>query len=101
MIRMNKLLEQAQSMKKKLESLQEELKTKTVEATSGGGIVSVTVNGEHAITALHIDPIALQDKDMLQDLIITAINDAQKKVKGMIEEHMSSVTGGFSIPGLL
>ena len=50
-IRMNKLLEQAQSMKKKLESLQEELKTKTVEATSGGGIVSVTVNGEHAITA--------------------------------------------------
>lgn len=98
---MNKLLEQAQSMQKKLESLQEELKTKYVEATSGGGIVCVKVNGEHALTSLTIDPVALQDKEMLQDLIITAINEAQKKVKVMIEEHMSTVTGGFSLSNLL
>ena len=98
---MHKILEQAQSIQKKLESLQEELKAKHVEATSGGGIVSVKVNGEHALTSLSIDPVALQDKDMLQDLIITAVNEAQKKVKTMREEHMSSVTGGFSIPGLL
>ena len=98
---MHKILEQAQSIQKKLESLQEELKAKHVEATSGGGIVSVKVNGEHALTSLSIDPVALQDKDMLQDLIITAVNEAQKKVKTMREELMSSVTGGFSIPGLL
>lgn len=98
---MNGILQQAQAMQKKIEELQASLKHKTVEATSGGGLVCVQVNGEHAITSLIIDPVVLEDKDMLQDLLITAINEAQKKVKVMIEEHMSTVTGGFSLPGIL
>lgn len=98
---MNTILQQAQAMQKKIENIQEELKKKTVEATSGGGMVSVTVNGEHLLTGLTIDTLLLQDKEMLEDLIITAINEAQKKAKDMIEEAMSGVTGGLSIPGIL
>ena len=85
-----------------MERIQEELEDKTVEATSGGGAVTVTVSGKKEIVSLKIQPEAVDPEDVetLEDLITVAVNDAIKKADDMMAEGMSAVTGGLNIPGL-
>jgi DNA-binding YbaB/EbfC family protein len=99
---MGDLMRQAQMMHKKMEELQKELATRTVEATSGGGMVKVTANGSQEIVDVTLDPgvVDPQDVDMLQDLILAAVSEALKKAKAMSEEEMTKVTGGMNIPGM-
>jgi DNA-binding YbaB/EbfC family protein len=98
----NKLLKQAQQVQTKMAEMQEKLAERTVETSSGGGMVSVVMNGRHKIASIKIDPEVVdpQDVEMLEELIIAAINEARAKVDEMIQSEMSSLTGGFPIPGL-
>jgi DNA-binding YbaB/EbfC family protein len=99
---MNDLVRQAQVMHKKMNELQKELETRTVEAASGGGMVTATANGSGEIVALRIDPAVVdpKDVDMLQDLVLAALKEAQKKAKEMSESEMSKITGGMKLPGM-
>jgi DNA-binding YbaB/EbfC family protein len=96
------IMKQAQMIQQKMAKLQEDASRKTAEATSGGGAVTVTVNGKNAITSLIIKKEAVDpnDVEMLQDLIIAAVNEALKKVHTELSDEMSKITGGMSIPGL-
>lgn len=96
------IMKQAQMIQQKMSRLQEEASQRTAEASSGGGAVSVHVNGKNEIISLSIKKEAVDpnDVEMLQDLIITAVNEAMKKVHSEISEEMSKITGGMSIPGL-
>lgn len=89
-------------IQQKMAKLQEEASQKNAEATSGGGAVSVKVNGKNEIISLEIKKEAVDpnDVEMLQDLIITAVNEALKKVHTEMGDEMSKITGGMSIPGL-
>ena len=100
---MQEMMRQAQVMQKKIAAMQEELGNKTVEASSGGGMVTVTASGSQEIQAIRIDPAVVdsEELDMLQDLILTATNEAIKKAKEMMESEMSKITGGMKIPGLV
>ncbi len=95
-------MKQAQMIQQKMAKIQEEAALKTVEATSGGGAVSVTVNGKNEIISLLIKKEAVDpnDVEMLQDLVIAAVNEALKKAHAELSEEMSKVTGGMNIPGL-
>lgn len=97
-----KIMKQAQKMQEKMLKMQEELATKTVEATSGGGMVTAVVNGRSELVALKIerDVVNPDDIEMLQDLITAAVNEGIRKAQDMIQEEMSKITGGLSIPGL-
>ena len=99
---MNDMLRQAQMMQKKMADMQGQLKTKTVEASSGGGMVTVVVTGDQELNSLKIDKAVLEanDIEMLEDLVLTAINDGIRRSKEMVEQEMSSLTGGLKIPGL-
>jgi DNA-binding YbaB/EbfC family protein len=99
---MAQLMKQANQMQMKMKKTQEELATKTYEATSGGGAVKVTVNGEHKIISLVIDPEVLKagDAEMLQDMVLTAVNEAMKIAKDTSAKEMEKVTGGMNIPGM-
>lgn len=94
-----KMLKQAQEMQKKL---QQEVEEMTVEATSGGGMVTVTMRGNKEILSVKIDPEAVdpEDIEMLQDLITAAVNEAGRKVDEAVQEQMGSLTGGMGLPGL-
>jgi nucleoid-associated protein EbfC len=96
------IMKQAQMIQTKMAKLQEEASLKTAEATSGGGVVAVTVNGKNEVLSLTIKKEAVdpEDVEMLQDLVITAVNEALKKVHAEMSEEMSKITGGMSIPGL-
>lgn len=99
---MNDLVRQAQLMHKKINELQESLKTRTVEATAGGGMVTVTATGGSEISAIRIDPSVVDPKDveMLQDLILAAVAEALKKAKEMQDGEMNKLTGGIKLPGM-
>lgn len=99
---MQDMLRQAQMMQKKLSTMQEELKTREVEASSGGGMVTVRANGSNEILSIVIDKSVVEagDVEMLQDLVLTAVGDALKKVKAMSDEEMGKITGGIKIPGM-
>ena len=99
---MSNVIKQAQKMQEEMEKVQEELEDKTVEATSGGGAVTVTVNGKKEIVSIKIQPEAVDPEDVetLEDLITVAVNDAVKQADEMMAEGMSAVTGGLNIPGL-
>jgi nucleoid-associated protein EbfC len=99
---MANLMKQAQAMQAQMAKLQEEAATKTVTGTAGGGMVSVTANGGMEIVSVVINPEAVKsgDVDMLQDLVLAAVNDALKKARQMMADEMKSVTGGMNIPGL-
>ncbi len=99
---MNEMMRQAQIMQRKMTEAQDALKTKEVEASSGGGMVTVKVTGAQEVTAVVIEESVLEagDVEMLQDLVMTATNEAIKKSKDMMEEAMKGVTGGMSIPGM-
>jgi DNA-binding YbaB/EbfC family protein len=96
------LFKQAQDMQSKISEIQEGLADKTVEVSTGGGMVKVVANGLHEVTSVHIDDelINLNDREMLEDLITGAMNEVHKKVKEMAQEEMSKITGGLKIPGL-
>jgi DNA-binding YbaB/EbfC family protein len=97
------ILKQAQQMHAKISQLQEEMAGKTVEASSGGGMVNIVMNGKQEILSVRIDPevVNREDIDMLQDLIAAAVNEAIRKSQEMMTEEMKKITGGLSIPGLL
>ena len=99
---MQGMLKKAQKMQANMMKLQEELKTRTVEATAGGEAVKVVVNGNKELVSINIKPEAVdpEDVEMLQDLILTAVNDGLKQIDAMTEQEMSKVTGGMKIPGL-
>ena len=102
---MSKLLKQAQDMQKKLEEAQSQLGDIVVAAEAGGGMVSVKINGNQEILELTIDDEAYEeDKELLEDLIVSAINKGIKKAKNDSQEKMSSITGGMMgglrIPGI-
>ena len=96
------LLRQAQEMQSKMASMQEELAKKSVEGTSGGGMVKVVANGKQEVLSVSIDKSVVDpdDLDMLQDLVTAAVNDALRQSRGLAEQGMASLTGNFSFPGL-
>ena len=96
------MFKQAQEMQSKLAEIQEGLADKTVEVSTGGGMVKVVANGLNEIISVHIDDelINMSDRGMLEDLITGAMNEVQKKVKELAQGEMSQLTGGLKIPGL-
>ncbi len=96
------IMKQAQKMQAKMAEIQEELADKVVEATSGGGMVKVLANGRQEILSIQIEPDVVdpEDVEMLQDLVVAAVNDALRKSQEMMAEEMKKLTGGMSIPGL-
>jgi nucleoid-associated protein EbfC len=99
---MNSLMQHAQQMQQKMETLQEELRQKTASGSAGGGMVTVTANGRNEILSIEIEEnvFSTYDKEMIQDLIVAATNDALRKVKKMGKEEMTKLTGGLNMPGL-
>ncbi len=99
---MQSLMRQVQKMQKKIAKLQEELAEKTVEATVGGGMVTAVVNGKQELVSIKIDPEVVnpEDIDMLQDLVVAAVNEAIRRSQEMVQEEMAKITGGLKIPGL-
>ena len=97
------LMKQAQKLQEKMAKVQEELAAKTVEATSGGGMVTAVVNGKFELMAIRIekDVVNPDDIDMLQDLIIAAVNEGVRKAQEMAAAEMGKITGGMQIPGLM
>ncbi len=100
---MGKMMKQAQQLQSKMLKLQEEMAEKTVETTSGGGMVKVVANGRQQVLSIQIEKEVVDpdDVEMLQDLILAAINDALIKSQEMASEEMSKLTGGLNIPGLM
>jgi DNA-binding YbaB/EbfC family protein len=96
------MMKQVQQMQAKMEQIQADLEKTEVEATAGGGMVKVVANGKHDILSITIDPevVDKNDVEMLQDLIVAAVNQAHQKVQELQAEQMSSITGGLKIPGL-
>jgi len=96
------ILKQAQALQSKLTELQAEAERKTVEASSGGGMVTAVVNGRLQVLSIRIEPQVLnaEDREMLQDLVMAAVNEAIRKAQQVMAEAMSRVTGGLKIPGL-
>lgn len=97
---MGKMMKQVQQMQKKMAQLQEELAEMTVEASSGGGVVRIIANGRKEIVAVTIEEEALEDKDveMLQDLILSAANEALRLAEEKTTEEMQKITGGLNLP---
>jgi nucleoid-associated protein EbfC len=98
-----KLMKQAQQMQAKMLEIQEELEKRTVEASSGGGMVTAVVNGKFELESLKIerDVVSPDDIEMLQDLVTAAVNEGIRKAQEMSREEMAKVTGGMNIPGLM
>lgn len=96
------IMKQAKKLQERMAQLQDQLALKTVEASAGGGMVSVVVNGKHELVSLKIDREVVNpdDLDMLQDLIIAAVNEGVRKAQEMATAEMAKITGGLSIPGL-
>ncbi len=99
---MAQLMKQANQMQLRMKKAQEELAVKEYEATSGGGAVKVKVNGDHMIVSLAIDPEVLKagDVEMLQDMILSATNEAVKTARDTSAKEMEKISGGMNIPGL-
>ncbi len=98
----NDMLKQVQKMQEDMANLQADLDEREFTATSGGGMISVTVTGKHEITELKINPDAIdpEDPEMLEDLITVAVNEAITKATKTSEEEMGAITGGLNIPGM-
>ncbi|ABM27212.1 YbaB/EbfC family nucleoid-associated protein [Nitratidesulfovibrio vulgaris] len=100
---MNDLLRQANLMQSKLAKLQSEMADKSFEASSGGGMVKVSVTGRQELQSITIDPKALEggDVEMLQDLILTAVNEGVRVSRATMEREMNALTGGLRLPGII
>ena len=95
------MIKQAQKMQQDMLRMQQELQEKEYQAASGGGVVSATVNGKHELRALTIDPEAVdpEDVEMLQDLVVSAVNEALRQADEAMEAGMNGVTGGLNLGG--
>ena len=102
-MKLNNLMKQAQQMQKRMLEIQEELANRTVEATVGGGMVTAVVNGQQELVSLQIAPEVIDpdDVEMLEDLIVAAVNEARHQAQELMTEEMSKLTGGVKIPGLM
>ena len=99
---MGNMMKQAQKLQSQMMNLQEELADKTVESSSGGGMVTVVANGRQQVVSIQIENEVVDpdDVDMLQDLVLAAVNDALAKAQEMVSSEMGKLTGGMNIPGL-
>lgn len=99
---MNKMMKQVQKMQAQMAQLQEELANKVVEASAGGGMVQVKVNGKQEVLEIKIQPEAVdpEDVEMLEDMVLAAVNEALRNAQEMVASEMSKITGGMNIPGL-
>jgi DNA-binding YbaB/EbfC family protein len=102
MMNMQKMMKQVQKMQAEMTRVQEEVGKKTVEAGAGGGVVRVVVNGHQQVMEIHIDKSAVDpnDVEMLEDLILAAVNEGLRLAQEMSSNEMAKVTGGLNIPGL-
>ena len=101
---MNKnILRQAQQLQKRLNEAQEALENESVEASSGGGVVTATVSGKQKLLSVRIDPAAVDPDDvsMLEDLVLAAVNEAMDKAQELASRRIGAITGGMNIPGLM
>lgn len=98
-----KMLKQAQQLQKRMAQMQEELEERTVVASAGGGVVTAVVSGKMHVESITIDPDAVdpEDVELLQDMVLAAVNDGLEKAQEMVGKEMSSLTGGLKIPGLM
>lgn len=99
---MKEAQKQAQAMQKKMEEIQHELKERVVEGSAGGGMVTAQMNGRQELLSVKIDPEVVdpEDVEMLEDLVVAAVNQATKKSQELYEQEMAKLTGGLNIPGL-
>lgn len=97
---MMKLVQQAQEMQSRLQQIQDGLENQTVSATSGGGMVTVTADGKGHVRGVKIDPTVVDpaDVEMLEDLVLAAVSEAQKKAQALAQEQMQQLTGGLQLP---
>ena len=100
---LGQMMKQAQKMQAQILKIQEEMAERSVEASSGGGMVTVTANGKQEILSIRIEPEVVdpEDVEMLQDLVADAVNEALKKAQEMVAEEMAKVTGGMQLPGMM
>ena len=96
------MVKQAQKMQQDMLKMQEELEVKQYEAAAGGGVVKAVVNGKHEVVSLTIDPEAVdpEDVEMLQDMVVAAVNEAMRKAEAEASQNMSRLTGGLNLGGL-
>jgi DNA-binding YbaB/EbfC family protein len=99
---MNSLLKQAQHIKHKMSTIQKELETREIETSSGGGMIKIKMNGKQEILEFKLDPECVDPSDVetLEELVMTAVNQAVKESQDMVSNAMSKVTGGMNVPGL-
>lgn len=99
---MGKMMKQVQKMQNDMQKMQDELAERVIETSAGGGAVKVKANGKYEIEEIKIDPEVIdpEDAQMLEDLVISAVNEALKEVQEMIKTEMNKITGGMNIPGL-
>lgn len=99
---MQQMMKQAQKMQQKMQKMQEELEGREVEASAGGGVVTVVVTGKKEIKSIQIKPEAVDpdDVEMLEDLILAAVNEALRKAEEMVQNEMAKITGGLNLGGM-
>ena len=99
---MQGMMKKVQKMQAEMLKMQEELKTRTVETTVGGGALTIVANGKKEIESINNKPEALdpEDVEMLQDMIVSGVNEAMRKIDEMTEREMSKITGGMKLPGM-
>ena len=99
---MQGMMKKVQKMQAEMLKMQEELKTRTVETTVGGGALTIVANGKKEIESIKIKPEAIDpdDVEMLQDMIVSGVNEALRKIDEMTEREMSKITGGMKLPGM-
>jgi hypothetical protein len=102
MMDLNNIMQQAKAMQEKMAKIQEDLSNKTITGSAGGGMVTVTANGQGDILSINIEKIVInpEELEMLQDLIVAATNDAIRKAKELSKAELGHLTGGLNIPGL-
>ncbi|NLB88349.1 MAG: YbaB/EbfC family nucleoid-associated protein [Syntrophomonadaceae bacterium] len=99
---MNKMIKQAKKVQEQIVKMQEELQQREIEASAGGGVITVVVNGKQELRSIKINPEVVdpEDVEMLEDLIMAAVNEAIRKSQEMVSSEMARITGGLNIPGL-
>jgi nucleoid-associated protein EbfC len=97
-----RMVKQLQQMQQKMIKAQEDLANETVTATAGGGAVTVEMNGHHEVKSVKIDPdaVSAEDIELLEDMVLTAFNEALERAQAMAQDKMSAITGGLNIPGM-
>ena len=100
---MNNLMKQAQKIQKRMLEIQEDLANRTVETTVGGGMVTAVANGQQELVSITISPDVVDpnDVEMLEDLVVAAVNEARNKAQELMGDEMSKLTGGIKIPGMM